>query len=65
MSTDKSLLDQFWKLTSENETQRIQAAFKIISHLQYKVTIKFLTFTRISKTNYGNSTTSMILIYFY
>ena len=51
MSTDKSLLDQFWKLTSENETQRIQAAFKIISHLQYKVTI---TFTRISKTNYGN-----------
>ena len=54
MSTDKSLLDQFWKLTSENETQRIQAAFKIISHLQYKVTIKFLTFTRISKTNYGN-----------
>ena len=64
MSTDKSLLDQFWKLTSENETQRIQAAFKIISHLQYKVTIKFLTFTRISKTNYGNLT-SMILIYFY
>ena len=37
MTTDQPLLDQFWKLTSENEENRIQAAYKIIRHLENKV----------------------------
>ena len=42
MASDKPLLDQFWKLISDNENQRIQAAFKIVSHLQYKVSMDLI-----------------------
>ena len=34
------LLDQFWKLMSENEAQQYEAAYKILSHLEYKVMIE-------------------------
>ena len=37
MSTDKPLLDHFWRLISDNESQRISAAFKIVTYLQHKV----------------------------
>ena len=38
--TDSMLLDQFWKLMSENEAQQYEAAYKILSHLEHKVMIK-------------------------
>merc|ERR1712198_485963 len=34
--TDSMLLDQFWKLMSENEAQQYEACSKILSHLEYK-----------------------------
>ena len=40
--TDSTLLDQFWKLMSENEAQQYEACFKILSHLEYKVMIESL-----------------------
>ena len=38
--TDSMLLDQFWKLMSENEAQQNEACLKILSHLEHKVMIK-------------------------
>ena len=40
--TDSMLLDQFWKLMSENEAQQMEACFKILSHLEYKVAIEVI-----------------------
>ena len=37
MSVDKVTLDEFWKLSSENENKRINATYKIISHLEKTV----------------------------
>ena len=42
MTTDQSLLDQFWVLTSAGEAQQLQAAYKIISRLQSKVILVYL-----------------------
>ena len=36
MSTDKPLLDLFWKLIEAKEATRINAAFKIVSYIQQK-----------------------------
>ena len=37
MSVDKVTLDEFWKLSSENENKRINATYKIISYLEKTV----------------------------
>ena len=37
MSVDKATLDEFWKLSSENENKRINATYKIISYLEKTV----------------------------
>ena len=38
--SDSMLLDQFWKLMSENEAQQYEACSKILSHLENQVMIE-------------------------
>ena len=52
LSVDKSLLDQFWKLSDNKDANRIEAAIKILKYINFNQ-VKIWNFVGIETTQQG------------